>query len=100
MTSDDNDGEEVDNSGGGFIVTTKRDFKWHTRPPKDHFEKLLEVTCLHHPYPIKHNLRDCTMMKKFMMSGALSKDGKPRGDLGGTRVAPIPSEVEIMAISG
>jgi hypothetical protein len=39
-------------------------------PLKNHFEKLLETTCLHHPYPVKHTLKDCTMMKKFMMSAA------------------------------
>jgi hypothetical protein len=67
MVSNGDDGEEVDNSNGGFVATAKRDFKRQTRPPKDHFEKLLEATCPHHPYPVKHKLRDCTMMRKFMM---------------------------------
>jgi hypothetical protein len=56
-TPSHNDGEEADSSGEGFIAVAE--------PPKDHFEKL-EATCPHHPYPIKHKLKDCTMMKKFM----------------------------------
>jgi hypothetical protein len=40
------------------------------------------------------------MMKKFMTSGAPSRDGKPGGDPGGTRAAPIPREVKVMSISG
>jgi hypothetical protein len=65
------------------------------RPPKNHFKKLLEVTCLHHSYPVKHKLKDCTLMKKFMTSGAFSKDRKPRGDLGGKSAAPILGEAEV-----
>jgi hypothetical protein len=98
MANNDKCGEEADNSGVGYVATTKCDFKRQTRMPKDHFEKLLEVTCLHHPYPIKHKLRDCTMMKKFMTSGAPSRDGKPEGDSGGTRAPPILREVEVMTI--
>jgi hypothetical protein len=37
----------------------------------------------HHSYPIKHKLKDCTMMKNFMMSGALSKGRRPRESPGG-----------------
>jgi hypothetical protein len=66
--------------------------------PKDHFKKLLKVTCPYHSYPIKHMLKDCTMMKNFMMSGAFSKGRKPGGDLGGKSAVPIPEEVEVMTI--
>jgi hypothetical protein len=38
----------------------------------DHFEKLLEETCLKHVYPIKHKIRDYSMMKSFMTSRSLS----------------------------
>jgi hypothetical protein len=100
VASDGNDREEADDSDRGFVLTVKRDFKWQTRPPKDHFEKLLGATGHHHPYPVKYKLRDCSMMKKFMMLGALSRDDKPGGDRGGTSVTPIPDEADIMAISG
>jgi hypothetical protein len=61
----DNDGEEADNSGEEFVAAAERNFKQQTGLPKDHFEKLLEVTCPPDPYPIKHKLKDCTMIKKF-----------------------------------
>jgi hypothetical protein len=38
----------------------------------DHFEKLMEETCLNHAYPIKHKLKDCCMMKNFIASGSLA----------------------------
>jgi hypothetical protein len=40
--------------------------------PTDHFEKLLEETCLNYAYPVKHKLRDCDMMKNFMATGSLA----------------------------
>jgi hypothetical protein len=43
---------------------------------------LLEVACLNHMYPIKNKLKDYTIMKYFMTSGAFSKDKKPKGDPG------------------
>jgi hypothetical protein len=79
-------------------VTAKSNFKRQTQLPKDHFKKLLEATCLHHSYPVKHKLKDCTLMKKFMTSGALSKDRKPGGDPGRKSAAPILGEAEVMTI--
>jgi hypothetical protein len=57
------DGAKVDNCGEGFVATAEHDFKRLARPLKDHFEKLVEVACLHHPYPVKHKLKDYMMMK-------------------------------------
>jgi hypothetical protein len=68
------------------------------RSPKDHFKKLLKTTFPHHSYSIKHKLKDCTMMKNFMMSRAFSKGRKPGGDSGGKSVVPIPREVEVMTL--
>jgi hypothetical protein len=56
------------------------------------------VTCLHHSYPVKHKLKDCTMMKNFMTLGAFSKSRKPGGDPGGKSAAPIPGEAGVMTI--
>jgi hypothetical protein len=63
---------------------------------KDHFEKLLKVTCSNHTYPIKHKIK--VMRKNFMTSAALSKCRRPKEDLGGKDVTPIPEEVAIMTI--
>jgi hypothetical protein len=57
---------EIENSDEEFIGAAERNFEWRTRPPKDHFDKILEAPCPHHPYPSKHKLRDCTMMRRFM----------------------------------
>jgi hypothetical protein len=62
--------EEVEDSDEECVAIAERDFKRCTRPPKDHFKMIHEATCPHHPYHVKHKLRDCTMMKKFMSSGA------------------------------
>jgi hypothetical protein len=84
--------EEAGDSSEEFIAAAECHFKRQTQPPKDHFEKLLEVTRPHHPYPIKHKLKDCTMMKKFMMSGTFSKGGKPGGDQEGKVQHPFPGK--------
>jgi hypothetical protein len=57
--------EEAGDSGEECIVAVERSFR-----------ELLKVTCPHHSYPIKHKLKDCAMMKKFMMLGAFSKGSK------------------------
>jgi hypothetical protein len=59
-------------------MATKRNLKRQMRPPKDHFEKLLEVTYPNHTYPVQHMIKDCTVMRNFMTSGAFSKGRKPR----------------------
>jgi hypothetical protein len=60
---------------------------------KDHFEKILEAACPHHPYPIKHKLRDCTMMKRFMTSGAPPGGDEPASNSRGRGTMLVPGEV-------
>jgi hypothetical protein len=79
-----NAGKEIENSDEEFMAAAEREFKRCTRPPKDHFEKILEATYPHHPYPVKHKHRNCTMMRRFMSSAgtSLGSDelvGDPRG---------------------
>jgi hypothetical protein len=50
--------------------------------PNNHFKKLLKGTCPNHAYPIKHKLKECTMMKNNMTSWSLTKGKKPEGDPG------------------
>jgi hypothetical protein len=75
-----NGNEEVNDSNEECMVTAERNFKRCTRPPKDHFKKILEEACPHHPYPIKHKLRDCTIMKKFMSLEAPPGSDEPARD--------------------
>jgi hypothetical protein len=37
-------------------------------PSKDHFERLLDASCLHHEVHLKHMLRDCYLMKNYINS--------------------------------
>jgi hypothetical protein len=71
------------------VAAAECDFKQRTRPPRDHFEKILEAAYPHHPYPIKHRLRDCTVMNKLMASGAPSSSGELGRDIGGKEVAYV-----------
>jgi hypothetical protein len=64
----------------------------------EHFKKLLEAASPNHAYPIKHKLKDCTMMKNFMTSGALSKGKKPERDPGRKGLPPFPEEEALMSI--
>jgi hypothetical protein len=67
------------------------------RMPSDHFKKHLKVTYPNHAYPIK--LKECTIMKTYMTSRALTKGKKPDGDLGGGNVAtPFLEEESVMLI--
>jgi hypothetical protein len=84
MANNSNAGKEIENSGEEFIAAAERDFKRHTKPPKDHFEKILEADYPHHLYPVKHKLRDYTMMRRLLSSAGTPPTGDeltrdPRG---------------------
>jgi hypothetical protein len=66
----------------------------------DHFEKLLEATCPNHTYPIRHKLKECTMMKNYMSKGTFARGKKPKGDSMGKAAAPFPEEKAVMSIYG
>jgi hypothetical protein len=51
--SNNGDDEEVGDSDEECVAATERDFKHQTRPPKDHFEKLLKAAYLSYPVPRK-----------------------------------------------
>jgi hypothetical protein len=55
---------------------------------------------LNHAYPIKHKVKECTMLRNFMTLGALSKGKKPEGGPGGKAVIPFLREEVIMSING
>jgi hypothetical protein len=68
MANNGNIRKEIENSDEEFMAVVERDFRWRTRKPKDHLEKILEASYPHHLYPVKHKLKDCMMMKRFMSS--------------------------------
>jgi hypothetical protein len=61
--------------------------KSQAQPPTNHFKNLLEEICPNHTYPIKHKLRNCSMMKSFMISGSPSW---------GMKVDEVPDEGDVM----
>ena len=50
----------------------------------NHFEKLLEGSCPNHAFPIKHLLKDCSLMRWFLSGGSNKgehgKDPAPTAD--------------------
>jgi hypothetical protein len=70
------------------------------RQPTNNFEKLLEVTCPNHAYPIRHKLKECSMMMNYMTTGYFAKGKKPEGDPAGRAAAPFPKEKVVMSIYG
>jgi hypothetical protein len=56
----------------GCSLTTARSDKRPTRPPTDHFKRLLEEAYPNHAYPVRHKLKDCILRRSFMTSGTLT----------------------------
>jgi hypothetical protein len=80
------------------ITTATGSSKRQARPPIVQFEILLEEACPNHVYPIKHKLRDCSMMKNFMVSGSFNR-GIGLDEVQGERdTMPFPMEVVVMMI--
>jgi hypothetical protein len=99
-TSNDGDDKEADDSNEEYVTAVKHDFKRQAWQPKDHFEKLFEAACQNHSYPVKHKVKNCTMMKNFMTSGALSRGKKPEGEPRGRWATLKPEEAAVMTIVG
>jgi hypothetical protein len=73
ITTDDNGGisKQVGSSCVVCAMAATGSSKHQAWSPMDHIEKILEDTCSNHTYPIKHKLKDCSMMKSFMTLGSL-----------------------------
>jgi hypothetical protein len=66
-----NNGEAAGSDMRRILIATHSD-SHHARPPMDHFKRLLEEACPNHACPIRHRLKDCSMMRSFMTSGSLT----------------------------
>jgi hypothetical protein len=64
----------------------------------DHFERLLKEVYPNHACPVKHKLKNCNMMKNFMVSRSLTQDMKPEEDLGGRDAMPFPRKDAVMTV--
>jgi hypothetical protein len=81
-----------------YAMTTERGIKCQAWLPIDHFERLLEIACSNHAYPVKHKLKDCDMVKNFMTSGSLTQGKEPERDLGGKGATPFPEKEPVMTL--
>ena len=48
------------------VDPTRKASKPSRDQPKDHFERLLESPCTNHEGPVRHLLKDCNLMKRFL----------------------------------
>jgi hypothetical protein len=67
------DNEEEGGAGVARITITAGSSKRQAQPPTYHFERLFKEACPNHVYPFKHKLRDCGMIKNFMVPGSLNR---------------------------
>jgi hypothetical protein len=91
--------KEVDDSDEELVATVECDFKHQACQPADHIEKLLEATCPNYVYPVRHKLKECTMMTNYMTMGTFAKGKKPKGDSVGKATAPFFEEKAVRSIS-
>jgi NAD-dependent dihydropyrimidine dehydrogenase PreA subunit len=88
------DGGNDEKAGGPGMVrvmTAVGSGKHQVRLPTYHFERLLEEACPNHAYPVKHKLRDCGIMKNFMVSGFLNQ---------GMELDEVPNEDDVIPFLG
>jgi hypothetical protein len=67
---DDGNNGKAGGSDMGCVVTVVHNDKCQAWPPTDHFKRLLEEACPNDVYHVRHKLKDCEMMKSFMISGS------------------------------
>jgi hypothetical protein len=67
-------------------------------PLTDHFERLLKEACPSHTYPVKHKLKDYSMMRNLMALGSLTQDKEPEEDPGRSDTKPFLKEDAVMTV--
>jgi hypothetical protein len=79
--------KEADDFDEELIATVERDLKCQSQQPADHFEKLLKAIYPNYAYPVRHKLKECTMMNNYMTMEAFTKGKKPKDGSAGKAVA-------------
>jgi hypothetical protein len=100
-TGTDDDGvidKQVGDSGVVRSAVVAGSSKHQAWPPTDNFEKLLKETCPNHAYPVKHKLKNYSMMKSFMTSGSLPRSMEVDEVLDEGDTTPFPEEDVVMKI--
>jgi hypothetical protein len=81
-------------------MTATRSDKRQVRPPTDHFKRLLKEAFPNHTYPVGYKLKDCGMIKSFMILRSLTRGTKLDEDPGGSDTMPFPKEDAVMTVYG
>jgi hypothetical protein len=101
MTDHSNDDvEKASNSGKGRVMIAARSDKHQARPPIEHFKRLLKEAFPNHTCPVGYKLKDCGMMKSFMILRSLTRGTKLDEDPGGSDTMPFPREDVVMTVYG
>jgi hypothetical protein len=82
----------------GHVVTATHSDKRQTWPPTDYFKRLLEEARPNHAYPIRHKLKDCDMIKSFMVLRCLTRGTELDKDPGGRNTMVFPEEDAVMTV--
>ena len=53
-----------------MATTDRKGGQKSTKSTPNHFEKLLKGPCLNHAFPVKHLLKDCSLMRRFLSEGS------------------------------
>jgi hypothetical protein len=93
-------GKDANDSDEELMMVVEGDFKCLVWSPTNHFEKLLQVTCPLHTFPVKHKMKECSMMKSYMATGSLAKVKKPQGSSARKASTTFLVEMVVMSIHG
>jgi hypothetical protein len=96
----DGNDREAGGSGVRHISTAARSDKRQARLPTDQFKRLLEEACPNHTYPVRHKLKDCSMMRCFMTSGSLTWVVELDEGPNGSDTSPFPEENVVLTVFG
>jgi hypothetical protein len=97
---DDGHGWEVGGSDARRVSTTVHSGKLSMRPPTDHIKRLLKEAYPNHTYPIRHNFKDCGMMRSFITSRSLTCVVELDEGLNGSDTTSVPEENAFMIVYG
>jgi hypothetical protein len=87
-------------AGKGRVMTVVHSDKCQACLPSKHFKRLLEEACANHVYPIRHKLKNCDMMKSFMISGSPTWGMELDEDPNRSDTMPFPKEKKIVVVYG
>jgi hypothetical protein len=101
-TTDHNNGNDGEASGSSVrcILIAAHSDKRQPRPPMHHYKRPLEEACPNHAYPVRHKLKDCGMMRIFMILGSLTWGVELDEDMGGDDMMLFPMENAVMTVYG